>query len=182
MNGLDEAAAVIRGGGVIAYPTEAVFGLGCLPGNEQAIERILTIKGREATRGLIIIGGSREQLAPWMAPLDTTAEATLAAHWPGPVTFVVKASEQVPLLLNGGRDTIAVRLSAMPLVAELCARCNSALVSTSANRSGNEALRSASDVDAVLGSELDTVLDAPTGGADSPSRVIELATGRLLRA
>ena len=176
------AVTALKQGGVIAYPTEAVFGLGCNPHNDKALQRIIDIKGRDAHKGFIVIASNQSQLQAFVAKPDNQQQLQLDEYWPGPVTFVMPASEKFRnSLLSGYRDTLAVRVSMHPLVAALCDAYNGAIVSTSANRSGEPALRSAESVLASIGEELDVVMNAPVGKLDSPTMIMDLMTGERLR-
>lgn len=176
------AARTLSQGGVVAYPTEAVFGLGCDPLDADAVSRILDLKGRAATMGLILLAGHRRQLDPWIADLSPNLEARLAARWPGPVTWIVPAARGVPQWLTGGRDTLAVRVTAHPLAAALALCADTAIVSTSANRSGKPPARSALQVRRRFGPSLDAILTGPVGGLTRPTEIRDLATGSVLRA
>ncbi len=167
--------------GVIAYPTEAVFGLGCDPRSDVALSRILDIKGREAHKGFILIAASQTQLAPYIKPIPPDWQSQLDAAWPGPVTFVVPAAAGTSSLLTGGRNTLAVRVSNHPDVVALCNGIDHALVSTSANRSGHPPLRSTDDIKRVFGAEIDQIHDGHVGSLASPTRIIDLQSGKQLR-
>ena len=167
--------------GIIAYPTEAVFGLGCDPRSETALTRILDVKGRKSHKGFILIAASQEQLSPFIEPVPAQWQVQLDAAWPGPVTFVMPASAAALALLTGGRDTLAVRVSNHPLVVELCTELGHALVSTSANRSGSPALRSSDEVRQAFGDDIDVVLNGNVGTLGTPTRIIDIRTGQQLR-
>jgi len=173
--------AALASDGVIAYPTEAVFGLGCNPRSDVALNRILEMKGRKAHKGFILIAANQAQLAPFVAPLSSQWQAKLDAAWPGPVTFIVPASANASKLLTGGRETLAVRVSAHPQVIELCTAVGHALVSTSANYSGRQALRSSIEVRQEFTSSIDVVVDGNVGTLDAPTRIIDIRTGQQLR-
>jgi len=175
------AARIIRAGGVIAYPTEAVYGLGCLPTYAPALERILAIKRRDARKGLIVIAATIEQLEPLAQMPGGNAGARIALDWPGPVTWIVPARPGLPKILTGGRDTIAVRVSAHPIVRALCERAESALVSTSANPSGRRPARTALRLRRTLGSELDYVLAGALGEQSRPTEIRDWRSGEILR-
>lgn len=176
------AADALERGGVIAYPTEAVFGLGCNPHNNLALQRIINIKGRDAHKGFIVIASQQSQLQAFVATPDARQQEQLDEHWPGPVTFVMPASKMFRnSLLSGYRDTLAVRVSTHPVVVKLCNLYKGAIVSTSANKSGETALRNAESVRASIGAELDVVVDAAVGALDSPTRIIDLLSGERLR-
>ena len=179
---MQSAVDALRHGGVIAYPTEAVYGLGCTPSDNAALQRIIDIKGRDAHKGFILIASAQSQLSEFLAPISAEQQLKLDEHWPGPVTFVIPASNKIKnTLVAGYRDSLAVRVSNHPVVVELCNLYGGAIVSTSANRSGEPALRSAADVLCSMGADLDTVIDAPVGELDSPTRIFELVTGKQLR-
>lgn len=173
------AARLVRYGGVIAYPTEAVYGLGCDPANTPAVERILAAKSRPEEKGLILAAGSIDQLLHWMAPLPKRDLRTLEASWPGHTTWVVPAREDCPAVLTGGRDTLAVRVSAHPVVRALCEALDHALVSTSANRSGEPAIVDQAALDSLTG--IDAVVLGAIGGAERPSQIFRLRDGARLR-
>src|SRR4051812_15534880 len=124
---LRRAAAAVRAGGVVAYPTEAVYGLGCNPLEHRAVERIFALKGRDPAKGLILIASRMEQLSPFMATLPADVAQKLKASWPGPVTWVVPAAQALPFWLSGGRSTLAVRVTAHPIAAALCESAGMAL-------------------------------------------------------
>ncbi len=175
------AARVIRAGGVVAYPTESVFGLGCDPLELPAVERILTGKGRPADAGLILLADDYRRLEPFVAPSPTERRRMLET-WPGPVTWVCTASEAAPPWVTGGRGTIAVRVTAHETATELCRASGMAIVSTSANRSGRPPCRSALQVRMRMFAEVDYVLPGQTGGRARPSEIRDARTGTILRA
>lgn len=177
---LRRARDVLYGGGVIAYATEAVWGLGCLPDELAAVQRILAIKRRPAHKGLILIAAHWHQLAPWVALKAPPAAAS--AHWPGHVTCLLPAAAGVSPLIRGQHTRIAVRISAHPGVRALCEAAGSALISTSANRAGRPAARSALEVRRQLAAEPDLILPGQTGGAAQASRIIDPDTDRIIRA
>ena len=179
---LRRAVEAVQDGGVIAYPTEAVFGLGCDPLEADAVERILAIKQRDAAKGLILIASRLSQLQPFMAALPTAALDKLEASWPGPHTWVVPAASYVPAWLTGGRSTLAVRVTAHPVAAALCEACGMALVSTSANRSGQAPARSAIMVRTQLGDVVDCIVPGRVGNLSKPTEIREALTGKILRA
>jgi L-threonylcarbamoyladenylate synthase len=177
---LREAGHAIRAGAVVAYPTEAVYGLGCDPLNAAAVQRLLAIKGRPLHKGVILIAAELRQLSPFMAPLAAADLATLQADWPGPVTWVVPAAPDLPPWLSGGRDTVAVRVTAHPLAAALCRAAGMPLVSTSANASGRPPARTALQA-RLRCPGVDLVLAGATGGRKRPTEIRDLASGRRLR-
>ena len=178
---LHAAARVVRAGGLIAYPTEAVYGLGCDPRDERAVRRLLVLKRRSMHKGLILIAADLAQLEPFLQPLTHADRARLAATWPGPRTWLVPARPTTPCWLRGRHDTLAVRVTAHPLAAALCRACGRPLVSTSANRSGRPPAHTALAVRRQLGRDLDYLLPGPTGGAVKPTEIRDLRTGLVVR-
>jgi L-threonylcarbamoyladenylate synthase len=179
---LRRAVEAVRDAGVIAYPTEAVFGLGCDPLEEAAVSRILEIKHRDAAKGVILIASHIQQLLPFMAKLSGDVMGKLEQSWPGPVTWVVPAAAHVPAWLTGGRSTLAVRVTSHPVAAALCEACDMALVSTSANMSGQPPARSGLMVRMQLGEAVDCIVPGTVGGLSKPTEIREALTGKVLRA
>ncbi|CAG0911640.1 unnamed protein product, partial [Cyprideis torosa] len=178
---LKSTADLLRRGGVIAYPSESVFGIGCLPDQPKAVKRLLSIKRRSAEKGLILLGGSLAQLAPWIFPLDAEQTATISQPRDRATTWVVPARETTPAYLTGNRNTIAIRLTQHPLIQTLCETCNSAIISTSANLTGAAPAQRAQDIDVRLMNKIDLIIDQPCLGEPFPSQIIDLNTGTILR-
>lgn len=179
---LRAAARVVQAGGLIVYPTEAVYGLGCDPRNEAAVQHLLALKRRPMHKGLILIAADFAQLAPFLQPLTPADHAQLAATWPGPYTWLIPARPDTPHWLRGRHETLAVRVTAHPLAAALCRACGHPLVSTSANFSGRPPARSALAVRRQLGTAMDYLLPGPTGGAAQPTEIRDLRSGRRVRS
>jgi L-threonylcarbamoyladenylate synthase len=172
--------AFLKRGGVIAYPTESCYGLGCDPMNRRAVEKILRLKGRGAAKGLILIAADRRQLHPY-ATRTAIEAAWKTGRWPGPVTWVLPAARTCPSWLTGGRDTVAVRITAHAEAAELCRQAGTALVSTSANKSGGKPAKSWRQCQRLFGRRV-RVLQGRVGARKRPSTLIDLASGKVLRA
>jgi L-threonylcarbamoyladenylate synthase len=175
------AARIIHRGGVIAYPTEGVFGLGCDPLQQMAIERILKFKRRSVTKGLILIAADFAQLQPYLLPLTAQIRARLEATWPGPVTWLLPARSDVPRWLRGWHDTLAVRVTAHPVAASLCRRVGYAIVSTSANRAARPPARTVLQARKYVGSYIDYILPGEIGKRVGPSEIIDGRTGQRIR-
>jgi L-threonylcarbamoyladenylate synthase len=173
-------AAYLKQGGVIAYPTESCYGLGCDPRNPLALRRLIRLKGREAAKGLLLIADHFKRLEPFIRPLSPTDLARVKRTWPGPVTWVVPASSACPALLTGGRTTVAVRITAHAEAARLCRRLGMALVSTSANKSGQKPAKTAAECRRMFGARV-RVIAGRIGQRRRPSTLIDLATGTILR-
>lgn len=178
-----QAARILRAGGIIAYPTEAVWGLGCDPFNQQAVGRLLEIKRRPEHKGLILAAASESQIAGLLDPLSTEQRARLAATWPGPNTWLLPDPDnRVPPWIKGRHCGVAVRVSAHPLVQALCSAFGGPLVSTSANISSAPPARSAVKVRAYFGCNVDCLLDGPLGGLDKPTTIRSLEDLTVVRA
>lgn len=179
---LAHAARVVRRGGVIAYPTEAVFGIGCLPRDRDAVLRVLAIKRRSWRKGLILIAADVAQLAPYVVLPPEPRRSEVLGSWPGPHTWVLPAAPGAPRWISGGRDSVAVRVTAHPLARELCLRAGDALVSTSANVSRRPPHRRLLLLRRDLGARLDYVLAGPLGAQAAPTAIRDARSGRVLRA
>jgi len=175
------AARIARSGGVIAYPTEAVFGLGCLPRDRRAVMRVLAIKQRSWRKGLILIGAELAQLERYVVLPPEPRRADVLASWPGPYTWVLDARPDAPRWITGGRASVAVRVTAHPVAAELCRTVGEALVSTSANVSRRPPHRRLLRLRRDLGAKVDYVLAGPLGGLASPTAIRDGRSGRVLR-
>lgn len=180
---ISQAAQLLHNGGVIAYPTEAVWGLGCDPRNQGAVLRLLTLKQREVDKGLILIAADEAQLAPHidMTALDESQRAAVRASWPGPYTWIVPASTDAPGWITGAHSGIAVRVSAHPTVIALCNAFGGALVSTSANRAGQPAPSSREGLDTVIVAGVDAITIGETGELQRPTAIRDARSGDMLR-
>ncbi|RME57136.1 tRNA threonylcarbamoyladenosine biosynthesis protein RimN [Candidatus Parcubacteria bacterium] len=185
MNGLscEQGAAALQAGEIIAYPTEGVMGLGCDPFNEEAVMRLLAIKQRPIEKGLILVGADLEQLRPLIdaSRLEVDHWARLQASWPGSVTFVVPASEQVSAWIRGQFDTVALRASAHPVVQQLCRAFGGPIVSTSANLSGEPPTRACDELSPELLQNLAGCVVGDIGDLQGPTPIIDVLTGQSLR-
>ncbi len=173
-------AAYLKRGGIIAYPTESCYGLGCDPRNPRALKRLIRLKGRSAAQGLLLIADRFTRLRPFIAPLNADQLAQIKRTWPGPLTWVLPASTACSPLLTGGRATIAVRVTAHPGAARLCRSLGMALVSTSANKSGRKPAKNAAECRRIFGTQV-RVIAGRIGQRRRPSTLIDLATGTVIR-
>jgi len=180
---LAQAVAALRNGGVIAYPTEAVYGLGCDPLDAAAVARLFQLKQRPPTQGVLLIAADFAQVEKYIdaAALPATALARAQASWPGPHTWVFPRAAATPAWLAGAHQGIALRVTAHPLAARLCREFGGALVSTSANRHGAAPARNAGEVRAAFGDELAYILDGAVGGLDRPTPIRDVLSGEALR-
>ena len=180
-NQINEAVHALQQGGVIAYPTEAVYGLGCDPENIQAVKKLVELKQRDRDKGLILIAAEFEQLAPYLAELDDSLKEQVLRTWPGPVTWLWPARSDVSTWLRGEHETIAIRVTDHPLAAQLCREFGGALVSTSANLRGNPPAQTSEQIRAQFEDQLDYVLEGEVGGRARPSQIRDALSGRILR-
>lgn len=182
-NEFEQAVAALRADGVIAYATEAVFGLGCDPDSELAVQRLLTIKQRPVEKGLILIAADLAQLQEYIDLSQLSAEQLekVEASWPGPFTWIMPARPSTPAWLTGRFDTLAVRVSGHPQVQALCRAYGKPLVSTSANLTGEEPARSTAEIGTPLADMLAYILPGEVGGQANPSEIKDARTGAVIR-
>lgn len=178
---LAEAVQALHSGQVIAYPTEAIFGLGCDPLNRDAVHRILALKHRPLEAGLILIGSSLEQFAPWIGDVPEALLERARQTWPGPVTWLFPKHARVPDYISGQHDTIAIRVTAHPACIELCSAFGGPIVSTSANPRSVAPARSAGEVEGYFGSFIAGILEGPLGGRRQCSEIRDLQSGETVR-
>lgn len=177
------AAALLRRGGVLAYPTEAVWGLGCMPFDAEAVHRLLAIKQRAPSKGLILVAHDAavfEPLVDWAALPADRRDAVLAS-WPGPATWVLPATLGAPDWITGGHRGIALRVTGHPVAAGLCARLGGPIVSTSANRGGHPPAFRRAQLDPAVEALVDGLVDGETGGLAAPTAIRDALTGAVLR-
>lgn len=177
---VNRAARILRSGGVVAYPTEGVFGLGCLPDDFAAVSRVLAIKERDPALGLVIIAADIEQLDGWIELTENSPELTSTSKQP--ITWIVPASDDVPYWIRGEHSGLAVRITTHPVAAALCEAADSALVSTSANVHGRPPARNVFVLRRRLGALVDYIVPGECGPATGPSEIRELASGKVLRS
>ncbi|MCB1666933.1 MAG: Sua5/YciO/YrdC/YwlC family protein [Pseudomonadales bacterium] len=175
------AAQALRAGAVVGYPTEAVWGLGCDPFCLSAVARILAMKRRDASMGLILIAASVSQLEPFLKGLTESQRLQLAASWPGPNTWLIPDNGTAPGWITGGRSTLAVRVTDHPLAAALCKAFGGPLVSTSANPHGLPPAKSALKLKSYFRGSVDDLLPGQVGSAAKPTRIRDLITGDTIR-
>jgi L-threonylcarbamoyladenylate synthase len=170
----------LQRGGVIAYPTESCYGLGCDPMNLHAVKRVLKLKKRSPSKGLILIAAHGRQLRPYLAPVSPALGARMRARWPGPHTWLVPASTACPATLRGAHDAVAVRVTAHRGAAALCRAARMALVSTSANLSGGKPAKTAQECRRLFGKRVLVIL-GPIGARRRPSTIQDLVSGKIIR-
>lgn len=177
------AAQAFLAGGLIAYPTEAVFGIGCDPDNDKALLRLLDVKQRDPNKGLILLASNLEQLLPYIDELQLAPSVIekMLARWPNGITQVVPKHPMLSTLLCGQFDSIAVRVTSQPDVVALCNEVGRPIVSTSANLSGLEPATTWQLLDPALTEQLDFVVKGDTLGFDKPSTIVDAISGQCYR-
>ena len=176
-----DPSVVLKNGGIVAMPTEAVYGLHCDPRNEAAIRKILRLKKRDANKGFILIASDWAQLQAFIKPLPAAIEQKLKDSWPGPITWVVPAQDNISPLITGAFDTVAVRITEHPIVKNICAEFGSALISTSANISDESAATTAVAVADIFTHHIDLIIEGPLGQQSKPTSILDAFTDKKLR-
>jgi len=177
---LRQAISICERGGVIAYPTEAVFGLGCLPVYERSVRRILRLKHRSVRKGLILVAANIEQLNAYVDFSKVNNMQSIHDTWPGPVTWLIPARQVTPYWLTGSHKTLGVRVSSHPLVQLLCEKLGP-IVSTSANPKGAIPARSSQRVRSYFHNEVDYVIPTNITNTMNPSEIRDALTGDIIR-
>ena len=171
-------------GDIIAYPTEAVFGLGCDPDNQAAVEKLLAIKQRPVEKGLILLAANYSQLLPYIDETKITHDKRLLvlSRWPDGITQVLPANPKIAKYLTGQFDTIAVRITSQPDVVALCNATNKPIVSTSCNTTGKEPARTHQEIEPAICQQIDFIIQGQTLGFTQPSTIIDGLTGEIFRS
>jgi len=175
---ITRAAETLLGGGVIAYPTEGIFGLGCMPDDPDAVVHLLRIKNRDPGKGLILIASDKSQLRDWLVGDASQLPDPDPSQ---PITWIAPASDKVTSLVRGDHATIAARLTTNPTAAAICSAVDSPIVSTSANLSGQSVARNGFVLRRKFGACVDYIVPGECGPASGPSEIRDLATGTILR-
>jgi L-threonylcarbamoyladenylate synthase len=180
---LAPAAAILRGGGLVAFPTESFYGLGANALDPQAVERVFTVKGRPHSKPLLVVVDSMEMAERLAADVPPGARALMARHWPGPLTVVLRAAADVPSRLTAGTGTLGVRMPAHPVALALVRAARLPVTAPSANPSGAEPPTTAMDVKRYFDGAVDLILDggATAGGAGSTIADCTVWPPRVLR-
>ncbi len=175
---------VYQQGGIIAYPTEAVFGLGCDPDNIPAIEKLLALKNRSADKGLILLAANYSQLLPYIddQQIPQDKRFTVLSRWPDGVTQIVPKNQNCHALLSGKFNSVAVRITSQPDVVALCNQVNKPIVSTSANLSGQQPAKTWQTLSSELTEQINFIIKGQTLGYTQPSTIIDALTGETFRA
>lgn len=171
-------------GKVIVYPTEAVWGIGCDPRNEAAVLKLLELKNRPVEKGLILIANDYGQLLPYVddKSIPMHKRADIFSRWPGPVTWLLPAASDAPQWITGGSELIAVRVTDHPTVKRMCVEFGGAIVSTSANITGEPTPKTISEIEKVFADGVAAYVDESLGGNTQPSKIINGFTGETMRS
>jgi L-threonylcarbamoyladenylate synthase len=177
------AARVVKTGGIIAYPTEAVFGLGCDPFNPKAVQRLLQLKNRTPDKGLILIAANWQQIESLidLTALTTEQLTKVKTSWPGPTTWLLPATAKVPRWICGKYTSIAIRLPDHRLAHSLCDYLGGPLVSTSANTSSHSPIRDINELRRQFGKHIDYILPGSLGQLTQPTTIIDAVTQQIIR-
>jgi L-threonylcarbamoyladenylate synthase len=177
------AISALHAGGVIAYPTEAVYGLGCDPHDASAVHHLLDMKKRALDKGLILIAADIAQLMPYidLTQIPPTRMQEISAQWPGPFTWVFPARSYTPKWVCGAYPTVAVRVTAHPIARQLCAAFGRPLISTSANVTGQLPAKNADAVDALFATQLACIVPGEVGLLEKPTEIRDAMGGGVVR-
>lgn len=178
---INEAVTALKQGKIIAYPTEAVFGLGCDPFNEAAVMQLLKLKHRPVNKGVILIAHNWQQVAKLIAPIDDSRLKQVLSTWPGPVTWVFPTAATSPAWIRGDHPSIALRITAHPVASALCEAFRGPIVSTSANLDGEAPAKDTATVQGYFGSGIAVIVDGPLGEILSPTPIFDAVTGAIIR-
>ncbi|MDD3267489.1 MAG: L-threonylcarbamoyladenylate synthase [Burkholderiales bacterium] len=170
----------LKKGGVIAYPTESCYGLGCDPKNHKAINKVIRIKGRSKTKGLIVIAGNLKQITPLTKTLSDKDTSKLKQYWPGFYSIILPVNHHLPSNLTGIHNKIAIRVTNHKQVQQISNHIKSALVSTSANKSGKQSIKYYKECIRHFGNKV-LVINGNTMFQKKPSTIIDWETKTILR-
>jgi L-threonylcarbamoyladenylate synthase len=179
---LQLACVHLSEGNIIAYPTEAVWGLGCDPDNQSAVTKLLELKNRSVEKGLILVAAHHSQISDLLKPLSKQQKESMLATWPGPVTWIIPDLKNLfPYWIKGNNKSVAIRVSSHPIVQELCSQFGKPLVSTSANVAGEREIRSSLMIQKQFGSNIDYVVEGKLGDEPGPSQIRDLLSQEIIR-
>ena len=178
---IQSAVTAIQSGGLLVYPTEGVYGLGCDYRNQSSVMQLLELKKRPVAQGLVLVASHIEQILPLIQPLDRLHLARALKTWPGHQTWVFPASPLTPKWVTGNHNSVAIRVTAHPTVKTLCDHLGHALISTSANFSGQTTPKKCQEILELWGDQVDYYLDLPLGGKEQPSTIKLASNGSQLR-
>lgn len=172
---------ILKQGGIIAYPTEAVFGLGCNPFNQTAVNKLLQLKQRDVAKGLILIASSWEQVKSLVTEIPEKNLTAVLASWPGPHTWLFPANEKVPYWIKGEHSSVALRITAHPIAKAICAAFGGPVVSTSANVANLQPAKTAEEVLTQFPQGIDYIVPGDVGSLLNPTPIRDALTSKILR-
>ncbi len=175
------AVDCLRRGELIGYPTEAVYGLGCDPWNQAAVQTLCELKQRDISKGLILVAADWQQVKPLIQPLDHDIEQRVQQTWPGHITWLLPANDNVPIWVRGQHKNVAIRVSGHPVAHALSHAFGKPIISTSANRSQQAELKTTEQVQQQFGAQLAYVIDAPLGDKTQPSQIRDALSNTVIR-
>ena len=178
---VEKVTKVLQQQGVIAYPTEAVYGLGCDPFSELAVKKILKLKKRDINKGLILIASNWKQIENLIQPIPDENLSQVMQTWPGPVTWLFPASDKVPRWISGTHSTIALRITAHPVAKAICEKFSGPIVSTSANEEGEIPAKTVEQVKLYFPSGIDLLIPGEVGDLSQPTPIRDVISGEFIR-
>ncbi len=178
---IHSAVAAVQSGGLVVYPTEGVYGIGCDYRNQTTVMKLLRLKQRSVKQGLVLVASHIEQVLPLIQPTDRLHLARALKTWPGHTTWVFPSTTLTPDWITGDYTSVAVRVSKHPTIKFLCDELGHCLVSTSANLSGQTTPYNCLDIQSIWGNQVDYYLDLPLGDANQPSTIKLASDGHQLR-
>jgi len=171
---IEKVAEVLNAGGIIGYPTETIYGIGCSAFDAKAVERIYQLKGRDRQKAMILVAGDIVQVSELVKSIPSSAEKLIENFWPGPLTIIFETSSRLNEFAFGKSKTVAVRIPACTICLELIRETGFPLVSTSANISGREAGTTAEQVAEAFGDQLDIIIDGGATPESVPSTLVDI--------
>jgi len=180
---LAEAATIVLAGGVVAMPTDTLYGLAADPFSVAAVARVFSVKGRSAERAMPLVAAGLDQIVTQLGPLSDLARRLAMMYWPGPLTLLVPRPPSIPADVAGGRGEVGVRVPAHAVTRELCRACGRLLTATSANLSGEPPSNDPDEIARALGDRVDLLLDAGQTPGGAPSTIVDVTGSepRLVR-
>ena len=177
---IQEAAKWIRNGGLVALPTDTLYGLAADPFRADAVARVFAVKGRVADRALPLIAADADQIAARLGPLPPAGRRLAEKFWPGPLTLLLLAPAAVARDVTGGTGRVGVRVPAHAIARAICRGADGPITATSANRSGQPATADPGEVERALGDDVDLLIDAGVTPGGAPSTIVDV-TGPVPR-
>lgn len=172
---IQDAAAAIRAGGVVAIPTDTLYGLAADPFNREAVARLFTIKARSAERAIPLVAADVEQVIEHLGALPPVGQCLAERFWPGPLTLLIPALDTLAPDVTGGEPTVGVRVPAHDVTRDLCRACARPLTATSANMSGDPATNDPDEIARTIGDRIDLLLDGGKTPGGPPSTIVDIS-------